>query len=479
MLLTLAVPAVAFAGCVDPTDDGSLADADVPALDATATRGLSAIIAATSSGKVIDDATATFMNATFRIAATGHHRGEPTIGVTSDGTMFMPAGASVAGGSGRVIRSRDNGATWEDVTDPLLGPKADLDPWVFVDTATDRVYHAPLYVACTWMSWSDNGGDSWFSNPVTGCGTPGHDHQKITAGPPAPGTTTRGYPSVIYYAYNSFRGEGTVFSRSLDGGLTFTDERVIHAQDECHGGLNGPIHAALDTTVYVPKQVCGGVDVLVSRDSGLTWTTVPIPDATAPSRFFSPMIESDADGNAFLTWNGEDAQMYLATSTDKGASWSTPVRVSPPGVTATHMSVIAANGTGRVAIAYLATDADTSKWTTRTPHDASPDTRWHLMVSFIADALANDPVIVTHRVTPEDDPVQIGRIWQGGGTEPKRNLRDFIGMTERDGRVYVAYADGCPKGCTTSAESVGNEVTAAILNTGASLAGAFGGLREL
>ncbi len=469
----LLIMGVVASGCLAPPPGDDLEGATSPG-PGPAT-GLVERMIHTSGGTMLPPSAAILDNLTWRIAATGHHRGEPTVGVTSDGTIFMPAGASVVGGSGRVIRSTDNGRSWTDVTDPLLGPKADLDPWVFVDAATDRVFHGPLYVACTWLSFSDDNGETWLANPVAGCGTPGHDHQKITAGPPAEGTRTNGYASVLYYAYNSFRGEGTVMLRSLDGGMTFGDERVIHPQDACMGGLNGPITVATDGTVYVPKQVCDTVHVLMSRDSGLTWDMLTVPGAATGNRFHSPMIATDSDLNAYLTYNGKDGQMYFAraaaaAAADSMTGFTEPVRVSPPGTTLAHMSVIAAGAPGRVAIAYLATDEPGAAG--MAPNDAPATTRWHLMVSMTGNALDDAPTWVTVRATPEDDPVQIGRIWQGGGTEPKRNLRDFIGIDERDGRVYVAFADGCTGGCTTSEASVDNEVSLFILETGPSLGGA-------
>jgi hypothetical protein len=100
------------------------------------------------------------------------------------------------------------------------------------------------------------------SNPIAGCGLPAHDHQKITAGPPAPGVETDGYPNVVYYAYNgAFRGlvgvdgvdttdalDGTWVSTSRDGGQTFLDAVRVFDPSPCKSGINGPVEVGPDGT---------------------------------------------------------------------------------------------------------------------------------------------------------------------------------------------------------------------------------------
>jgi hypothetical protein len=49
----------------------------------------------------------------------------------------------------------------------------------------------------------------------------------------------------------------------------------------------------------------------------------------------------------------------------------------------------------------------------------------------------------TVNATP-NDPVQRGCIWNGGGSNPCRNMLDFNDITiDKQGRVLVAYTDGC------------------------------------
>lgn len=475
---SLALLALLLSGCI-ATQREEVARQEAPAVPVSDPGGIVDSIAHAADGALAPPAPA-LQEVVFRIAHTGFHRGEPTVGVTSSGAIFVPSGADVFGGTGHVVRSLDHGRTWEDVTDPVLGGKKDVDPWIYVDPVTDRVFNSPLWGVCSWLQWSDDDGDSWSANPLGGCGVPAHDHQKLAAGPPTDGVRTEGYPNVVYYAYNSIRGEGSWLSRSLDGGTTFDWGTVVHPQDGCHGGINGPVHASwTDGTVYLPKPVCDGVNVGVSEDSGTTWRIAEVARDVGVNRYLAnPDVSTDTESNAYLLWPGDDALMYLAISRDRGQRWSEPIRVSPPGVTSTAFSVIEAGAPGRIAIAYLATDADNSGWKTPHAHDASPEAVWHLMVTFSENALDADPVFTTWRATPEDDPIQVGPIWLGGGTEPSRNLRDFMGMTVQGGRVYVSVADGCDR-CTTAGESRGNEVTVAILEEGPSLLDPLTALRPL
>jgi hypothetical protein len=91
-------------------------------------------------------------------------------------------------------------------------------------------------------------------------------------------------------------------------------------------------------------------------------------------------------------------------------------------------------------------------------------------VTQTSDALDAAPRFTTTRVTPADDPAQVGCIWLQGGVNDCRNIGDFIGMTQVGGRPYVVYVDGCDK-CSTAATSHGSAVWVARAEGGESLLG--------
>lgn len=473
-LVPLLLLAAAFAGCSSPPEP------EGPSAPAAVTDG---IVAYRGRQEVALPAGAADL--AWRLEKTGFNGGEPSIGVTSDGLIFTTAGGA------QMARSSDHGKTWTAVataTTALQTPKASLDPWIWVDPLTDRVYDSPLYVVCTWAAWSDDRGTTWDFNPAAGCGVPAHDHQKLTTGPPPPGVTVAGgYPDVVYYSYNSFRNaaapcgdscppaaeqDGTQVTRSLDGGRNFDLSVRVHTADACHSGVASPVIAAPDGTIYSGKPRCEGVALASSKDAGATWTEPTILTDVGAATALAHMVDvaTDAASNAYVTWTGEDGAAYLTRTGDGGATWSGPLRVSPPTLNATVFNVAIAGAAGRVAVGYLGTADEADSWDTRDAQSAAPGTRWHAYLSFTDDAWADPPTWTTVRLTPADDPVQVGCIWQSGGSNPCRNLADFIDLTQLGGRPYLVFADGCAR-CSTADQSRGAAVTVAILEGGPSLLG--------
>lgn len=409
---------------------------------------------------------------------TGYHRGEPTVGLTSDGILFatgsqdLPVDGVPGTQGGVVARSLDAGRTWHVVQDPVRNGKADVDPWVWVDPATDRLYSAPLYVACSWSVWSDDRGQTWDGNPAAGCGLPAHDHQKLTGGPPPRGVVTVGYPSVLYYAYNSMRSDGGTFvSASLDGGRTYGLPVQVHPSDPCQAGLNGPVAVAPDGTAYLPKPTCDGPAISKSTDGGTTWSApVTVQGVGMGAHLVTLHAAADEAGTLYVLWTGADERLYLASSPD-GTRWTTPVVASAPGLRSVVFSGLAAGAAGRIGLGYIATTSDPGAWSAMDPSVAPDDTVWHAYLAVSLDADAAEPTFVARRLTTDDDPVQRGCVWLGGGTNPCRNLRDFVDVQQTEGRLVFAYADGCD-GCRDAAGRLPlGETVVAIQRDGPSMTG--------
>lgn len=459
VLLLGLVTALLLAGCLQQPDLGAAS------VDPPVSPEASRLVAHTAEALVPLPASVPLPEV--RFSPVGSRGAEPSLGVLSDGTLFTTASGA------RIARSTDHGRSWEimETGDALMRPKTNLDPWLWVDPLTDRVYNAPLYVACTWLAWSDDAGGSWEANPLAGCGVPAHDHQKVTTGVPAEGVTTDGYPNVVYYSYNSFRREGTIVTTSLDGGKTWgLGTTVVHPPSDCHGGVAGPVAVGPTGVAYSPKPMCEGISLAVSHDSGQTWSEPTVLTDAGMDQALASMTDAavDAAGNAYATWVGKDGRVYYAVTTDEGETWSKPRAVSPPAVQASAFPVVSAGDAGRVAFGYLGTTDDASKWPSRSAQDAGDKAAWHLYLTFLENGTAEAPTFVTLQATPDDDPVQVGCIWQSGGANDCRNLADFMDMVERDGRLYLVFADGCDK-CKSASDSRGDDVTVVILETGPSL----------
>lgn len=397
---------------------------------------------------------------------------EPTLGVDAEGRIFYATttGGVAIGFRPGVMRSDDGGATWVDVSPTLPGgmfaaPPETNDPYLYVDPATGRVFQfamAPILV-CGVLSWSDDAGESWTTNP-RGCGnTPPWDHQTMVAAAPR-GTPTVGYSNVLHQCVNNLVAASC--SRSLDGGLTWTTGTPASVGN-C-GGLHGHLVAAPDGTVYLPKDSCARSEVIISRDDGVTWETVRVSDV--PTQGWSdPAMAVDEAGNVYYAFVDEAGALLLSVSIDSGATWSEPVVASPPGVT-THIPALAAMGAGRIALAYPGTEDLSEGYAS--PAEERDVARWNGYLAVSVDALSASPTFQTTRVNPADDPLVRGPC----GPARCPGMTDFIDVViGPDGRPYAAFVDTCTAECVTSGETIGdnnaNRAVMATLVQGPSLRG--------
>jgi hypothetical protein len=189
-------------------------------------------------------------------------------------------------------------------------------------------------------------------------------------------------------------------------------------------------------------------------------------DVSTPNPRKNSEVATDTDSNAYHIWSGADFGVYMSRSTDSGESWEKDsIRISPIEVISTTFPQIDAGDPGRIAITYLgseneselgALDIDEVNWTGN-PHFANNNVHYHLYITYSLNALDENPIFHTVRVS--DDPVQIGSICLNSGDcrdigGSNRNLLDFNDLhIDRDGRVYVAFADGCTGTCASGNNS--------------------------
>ncbi len=427
-----------------------------------------------------------FDNWEFSIHPTGHRRSEPTLGVANDGTIFT------VGERSSVLRSRDGGASWQVLEDGFARPPTDVDPFLWVDNTTGRLFNARLTLACqydgvepvcggnalpfgpgvlpatSWLAWTDDQGRKWEFNPSVGI--PLVDGESFVTGPPPSGVETQGYPNLLYFAYSQV-GVGVRVAVSSDGGRTFTRDNLVWPPDACPGGSR--VTVAPDGTAFISDHTCEGVAIARSTDGGATWERVADLNGHGAGTGWLLLSSLDVDdaGTPYIVWAGAEDGMWLSHSPDGGDSWSEPVQASHPSITSIVFNNVVAGADGRIAIASVATASSRESWreggaATSDPSFAGDDAVWHLYVSTILDATADNPIFVTAQVTPDDDPVQRGCVWTRGGDNPCRNLRDYMDMVEHQGSVYVVYPDGCDACATADKSHVEGEATVVIQRTG-------------
>lgn len=443
-LVFLMVSATGLSGCMD--DDKNPFTPDEPGLpDGTWVTG--------PDGEPVD-VPPLALNFTF--SDVGETGPEPSIGITSDGCMFFTA-------LEKVMRSCDHGGSWTDVTDYTNSPTTS-DPYLWVDPATDRVFNLQMMgLFETWIAYTDNGGDTWGQTYMKGH-IPLNDHIKLGTGPWTDAGYGLGqnptYDQAVYFCYNKLAG--VYCYTSFNGGATFELGGQLHGAASYNGGLHGAITSAPDGTVYVPPRVPTPT-IIFSKDNGLNWEERTMgEDVGTPNPRKNAEVATDSESNAYHVWIGGDEGVYISRSTDSGETWEqSSIRISPKQVISTTFPHADAGDRGRVAFTYLGSedkhllgseDIDGNPWNGN-PHYAPAGVTYYLYVTYTLNALDDVPVFHTRRVSP--DPVQAGSICLNSGDcrdigGSNRNLLDFNDLhIDREGRVYVAFADGCTGECAT------------------------------
>ncbi|MDP9067741.1 MAG: glycoside hydrolase [Actinomycetota bacterium] len=437
-------------------------------------------------------------SASARLFRTGFGAGEPTLGVTSDGSIFFQA----LDGPPKVVRTKDGGRTWKDVSPKIAGRQRHpltLDPYLYVDPRTDRVFTYDFYFGCSEISFSDDRGKTW-TTTVLNCGL--MDHQNLFAGPPVVSPTV-GYPNVVYTCSTQFGV--TIYSvaaqclKSLDGGITWLPTGTLpyrtQMEEENDLGLEGYCHGAVghgfvgdDGTVYLPKGLCGQPWLAISRDEGATWERVQVADNGMPQTEIGvyeheTAVAADAKGNVYYFWVAGDRMPYLAISRDGGKRWSEPMMIGPPGIKESTLPKIDVGAPGKVAIAYYGSTNSPGRPFPQTD-DCKPDpvscfrelfflgppdpprykdVTWNGYMTVSEDVVDRNPTFHTASVNDPRDPFVRGTC----GPIRCKSVYDFIDVVvDRAGQPWAAYVDICIQVCATKGPSnVGDEgVLGTIVN---------------
>ena len=383
---------------------------------------------------------------------TADSAGEPTLGVNfkTNQTMYITWPNTYRVGFDSCSPGRDE---WADVSF-LTTTLNTNDPILFTDQALGRTFVSQLQFPTKQSLWAqtDDDGNSWTPGQGSGinCGV---DHQGVGGGPfsdEGPLGPIGDYPHAVYYCAQDIALAQCAVS--LDGGLTFLPGVPIYNALEC-GGLHGHPKVGPDGTVYVPNKSCGGLQgVVVSSDNGLTWDVREVPGVTAGE--WDPSVAIGPEGTVYAGFGNGNGHPYVAVSRDGGLTWSDVQDVGGAfGIKNTAFAGMVVGDDDRAAFAFLGT----SQAGDGAGDDPSWPAEWYVYVSHTYDG---GRTWVTVNATP-GDPVQRGTICGGGfngcpnGT---RNLLDFIDAEiDREGRVLVAYADGCMGSCVNSAPNSGTE----------------------
>lgn len=486
------------AGCLQG-DPASTATVDARAPDTLAPVGLQG---------VFHDFTANLTGAPADVAravggqySIGQYATEPTIGAHPDGTLFMTAMAPrpVRGQMPTILRSDDKGQSWYDV-----GPGTHVntnDPYVYVDPDTGRVFMSDILpLSCTFLSWSDDKGESWTTNPYACGNSHVNDHQTIVTAWPRALPVTPLYPKIVYICTNDVAYFAC--ATSLNGGLTFgaqvpVDVGVDPSRTDMASGEEVPIcgattahmRAGPDGKVYLPKSECSiqasRPVVYVTADDGLTWTKKVISETIMEGHEIGFAI--DEENNLYATFPSQEGRMLFAASSDGGQTWTEARDVTAPGVTATMFVAAAARGAGSVSFAYIGSTIEGGYEGKGTGNAGiagdllgQPDlpewdgATWNAYIGVITDVFGS-PILQTVTVNDPLDPLARGLC----GRTRCHGMNDFIDMVvDAEGRPWVAFVDVCTRECVTDASIDADEAIgfAGTLRQGPAL---VTGLKEL
>jgi hypothetical protein len=238
----------------------------------------------------------------------------------------------------------------------------------------------------------------------------------------------------VYMWYRTLAPAVTQIQRSDDGGLTY-----------------GPAVTAGTTTQVGPIDVHQSDGVVYAGTSqGTVVVGTPASLAVAPTSYTVNQAASDPNGVAHLffvtkvaddgTANGtvyvcysNDKDILLKHSTDKGATWSDPVRVNNVGTSSNVFPWMETGPTpGSVGIVWFGTagaNDDTAEW------------RVYYAQSFDANSIT--PTFRNVQVTEPEHVIHAANISEGGLTGANnRNLIDYFQVSfDPQGAAVVAYTD--------------------------------------
>jgi hypothetical protein len=410
----------------------------------------------------------------------GRQAAEPTIGVDKQGRAYYPASTfdALPKESPRnsahtiLLSSGDRGKTWRSVQPTIASQDAhpvSLDPYVYVDPKTGRIFDIDLALAGSYLSFSDDSGETWTTVPLTSA-SGANDHQTLFAGPPPAGNPSLipldpKFPRIVYYCVNSIAVVGC--AHSVDGGKTFSQAGgPPYPTGVQPGGKNFGVcgslhgHGVADSKgrIFLPQGRCLEPSIAVSNDGGLTWTSSVVSKAVGAS-FVQTSVAVDAADNVYYTWWDDLHRLpYLSVSKDHGATWGPAIMIAPPGVHEVNWPTIDAGDPGRIAITFPGTTAVNED--DRTKPSADLTRPWNSYVVVSTNALSGNPLFLSNITNSPYDPVHRGNCNGRCG-----NMYDFLDVVVSpgdQGRVWATATDTCTKASSCNSKRVKGADGAAV-----------------
>ncbi|HEX9968723.1 MAG TPA: hypothetical protein VGB03_01185, partial [Acidimicrobiales bacterium] len=243
-------------------------------------------------------------------------------------------------------------------------------------------------------------------------------------------------PNTVYMLYRTVAPTVSQVIRSTDGGLTYTGPSKTAGTIGQVGYID--VHQKTGT-VYVSGstgQVCHStVNLPVTGEAAFYECTQAATDPNGVAHIFFPVKVADdgtPNGTVYVAYSN-DHDIFLVHSTDRGETWSRPVRVSDGTETKTSVFPWLETGPtpGSVGIAWYGT-ANAAN---------NDNANWKVFYAQSFNATAESPTF--RQVTVSDHFIHGSNISEGGLTgTANRNLIDYFQVSfDPTGAAVIAYTD--------------------------------------
>ncbi|HEV8360494.1 MAG TPA: sialidase family protein [Candidatus Thermoplasmatota archaeon] len=378
---------------------------------------------------------------------------EPSLVVDHEGRILVAAPTGLTPNSadhrfsGQFWRSEDNGNTFEHLEGlglaGLYGPSIGGGDSDIAADAQGNLYAIDLWLGNVGLLTSQDHGDTWLRGAPLTFASAGDDRQWIDVNQAT---------GEVYIAANSL-STGLWVIKSTDEGATFPQQALAVAHADRGGCICPPGVLTVDEAtgnVYLPYYVNPhGVGLAVSKDGGASFERFLLPESDGghlPDDNSGELggsfvaMAHDMAGNLYVAWEQDTEaghRIVLQTSTDQGASWTSPAYLDPIAQGEQIFPWIVAGEPGRAAVAwYEINEAD----------------EWNVRLAVTTLGLDAKPSWGISQLNPE--PVLTGAY-------DRSALGDFFEIAlAPDGSIHAVWnaklADG--KGAIVSAHQVGGPV---------------------
>lgn len=255
---------------------------------------------------------------------------------------------------------------------------------------------------------------------------------------------------VVYLAYRQLTGliltVEFYVNRSDDGGLTYGPAVVAGVG----GNITGNVDVdQSDGTVYFVRQGTSNRQVVAAVGKPpapnlppVTYTSVVAATGTDNIGGLFPVLKVAKDGTVYVAYTDGGKGIFIAHSSDQGATWSKPVQVSSlePGSVALMPWMETGDRPGAVGVVWYGTEPSGNEDGATGNTDKS---NWKVYYATVLNAKEQNPkvyqAVASDRIIHGSNISLLG--FQATGTTANRNLLDFFQVAvDPLGLAFIAYA---------------------------------------